>query len=413
MNQTLYFSSISFNGYHNDIWNNIYDSCDYDGKFFMNIGKRLNPNRFVTRHGEWSLPWKQELMPGFEMPELTVFNKTFSEVTDNKALDIKRLINNGQKFVVMYSGGIDSTVIMAALLKNLSDKELASISVSCSSDSIIENPTFFKKYIQNKFTILDSNIHKYDDLYELGYKIITADEGDCIFGTVFGLTLYTNYEYYLQGLSTETQQNLMKYKHRISDETVHYSTYKDLIIKHLQLPEDPEFGRILYEKYDHNVKTSTVPVNSLHDFFWWLIFNVKYLNCSIRGALYFNDRVEYKKMIENVVNWYNDSEYQQWSMNNNNNGTKIHKSMSSYKTVAKDYIYEFDKNPWYRDYKIKLESMWVIAHQQKVTHLTKSTRPVERVGLTKDYKMMYINDSETQEFYKYHLQNYTIEWTHK
>jgi len=411
MNTTLYFSSISYNGYHDDIWNNIYNSCDYDGKFYMNISKRLNPCRFVTRHGEWSLPWKQELIPGFEMPLLSKFTKTFSEVTDNKALDIKKRINIGEKFSVMYSGGIDSTVIMTSLLKNLTETELKSITVCCSSDSIIENPIFFKKYIQNKFTILDSNTHKYDDLYDLGYKIITADEGDCIFGTVFGLTLYTNYDYYLQGLTAETQQNLRLYKNRISDPSVHYSTYKDIIIKHLQLSDDPNFGRILYEKYDHNVKTSTVPIYSLHDFFWWLIFNVKYLNCAVRGALYFNDRVEYRTMIDNVINWYNDTEYQLWSMNNNNNGTKIHKSISSYKTVAKDYIYEFDKNPWYRDYKIKIESMWVIAHQQKVTHLDKNIRPIERVMLTKDYEMKYINDLEVQNFYKHHLQNYRINWT--
>lgn len=413
MNTPLYFSSISFNGYHNNIWNDIYDSCDYDGKFFLNIGKRLNPCRFVTRHGEWSLPWEQELIPGFEMPELVQFDKSFSEVSDSKALKIKQEIEKGTKFAVMYSGGIDSTVIMVALLKNLTETELKNITICCSADSIIENPSFYKNYIQGKFTILDSNLHKYDDLYEMGYKIITADEGDCIFGTLFGLTMYTNFDYYLEGMSEESKNNLKKYKHRISDETVHYSVFKDMIIKHLGLPEDKEFGRILYDKYDHNVKTSTVPVHSLHDFFWWLIFNVKYLNCSVRGALYFNDRVPYRTMIDNVVNWYNDSEYQLWSMNNNNNGKKIHKTMGSYKNIAREYIYEFDKNEWYRDFKIKLESMWVIAHQQKVTHLEKNTRPVERVGLTKDYEMLYINNREVQEFYKYHLQNYTIDWTHK
>ena len=116
-------------------------------------------------------------------------------------------------------------------------------------------------------------------------------------------------------------------------------------------------------------------------------------------------------MIDNVVNWFNDSEYQLWSMNNNNNGTKIHNTVNSYKTVAKQYIYEFDKNEWYKNYKIKLESMWVIAHQQKVTHLDKNTRPVERVMLTKDYEMLYINNPSVQSFYKYHLQNYSIDWT--
>lgn len=407
----LYFSSISFNGYYDKEWQSIYNDCDYNGQFYINISKKLNPCRFVTRNGEWSLPWKQELIPGFEMPEYNpLYNNTFEQITDAKAQSIKNRIHSGEKFALMYSGGIDSTVILVALLKNLNKEELKSIKICCSVDSIIEYPSFYKKYIYGKFDIIDSRINKYDDLITNGLTPITADEGDCIFGTTIGLTFYTNYDYLLEGMSSTVKSNLQKLKHEISNPGVHYSNYKELIIKHLSLDNHPDFGRILYEKYNHNIKTASVPVHSLHDFFWWLIFNVKYLNCAVRGALYFNDRVEWQTAINRIVNWYNDKEYQLWSMANNNNGQKINLSLTSYKNASRDYIWDFTKDDWYKNFKIKLESMWVIAHQQNVKNLPNDTRPVARVGLTEDYEMLYLSNKNVQNFFKQNLQNYKIDW---
>jgi len=412
LNDTLYFSSISFNFYNDAVWQDIYDSCGPDGKFFINISKRVNPCRFVTRNGEWSLPWKQDLIPGFEMPVYDpTFSKTFDQVTNEKALSIKARIQQGERFAVMFSGGIDSTVVVSALIKNLTREELSHIVICASVETIIESPMFWNKFIQDKFTVYDSSKYKYDDLIEEGLTPITADEGDCIFGTLIGLTFYNNYDFYIKDLSEPVKTNLQNLKYKISDPDVHYSVYKDLIIRHLNIPDDPNFGRILYEKYARNAETATVPVHSLHDFFWWLIFNVKYLNCAVRGALYYNDRIEWKTAINTVINWFSDPDYQSWSMVNNNNGQKIKSTLSTYKMAARDYIWDLDHNDWYHGFKIKLESLWTIGIQQDVSKIGKDIRPVARVGLTKDYEMLYISDPAVQDFYRHHLQNYKIDWT--
>lgn len=380
-------------------------------RFFIHIGKRVNPNRFVTRNGEWSLPWKQELIPGFEMPEYNPdYNKSFAEISDLKATEIKNRIHQGERFAVMYSGGIDSTVIMAALIRNLTTEELKSITVCASVNSIIENPLFWDRFIYGKLTVQDSSSIKYDDIIESGLTPITADEGDCLFGTLIGLTMYNNFDYYTKHLSPETRNNLSRLKYRIGDPEVHFSTFKDLIIKYLDLPGEEGFGRILYEKYVHNINTASVPVQSLHDFFWWLIFNVKYLNCAVRGALYLNDRINYRDCIYRVVNWFSDPEYQRWSMANNNNGQKIKKTLSTYKTAARDYIWEVDRNDHYKNFKIKLESLWNIGVQQDLSKLEFKHRPVSRVALTTDFVMHYIDDVDVQEFYRHHLGNYKIDW---
>lgn len=412
LDDTLYFSSISYNTIMDDYWNDIYQQSSPGGKFCFNLSRRINPLRYVTRNGEWSMPWKQEIIPGYEMPVYDpTFNKSFEQITNEQALSIKDRISKGEKFVVMWSGGIDSTVILSSLLKNLNAEDLTSVTICATADSIIENPVFWEKYVHNKLQVLDGSAHKYDDLIEKGLVPITADEGDCIFGTVLGLTFYNHYDFYLDRMSPEVQTTLRNLKYKISSPDTHYSVYKELIIKHLGLGvTDPTFGRLLYQKYDRNIKTASVPVHTLHDFFWWLIFNVKYLNCSVRGALYYNDRVEWKTAINTIVNWYNYPDYNRWSMVNNNNGQKIQTTLASYKTAAKDYIWNFDKNDWYRNFKIKIESMWALTLYQDITKVEIGRIPACRVGLTKNYEMLYANDPGVKDFYRTHLSNYKIDW---
>lgn len=407
----LYFHSLSFNGYQDNTLNDIYKECDTAGKFFIDISKRVNPSRFISRNGEWSLPWDQDLIPGFEMPEYNPnFNMSFSEVTDKRAQEIRTRIHAGEKFAVMYSGGIDSTVVLSSLIKNLTQEETQSITVCASIDSVIENPNFWNKFVLNKFKVIDSKTVKYDDLIEMNLTPITADEGDCIFGTLMGLTLYNNFDYYISELSPKTKERLSLMKDKISSSDVHYSVYKDLIIKHLSVKDNPDFGRLLYEKYHWNIQTSSVPVYSLHDFFWWLIFNVKYLNCSVRGAMYFNDRVDYKTAIYRIFNWFNGADYQRWSMVNNNNGQKIKKSVSTYKSAARDYIYDLDHNEHYKNFKLKLESLFNIVRTQDVKQLVVDQRPAARIFMTDKFEMLSINDESTVKFLKESLLNYKIDW---
>lgn len=409
--EPLYFYSISKPGKPGSYWHDIYNQSSQGGKFYINIAKRLNSNRLFSRHGEWSLPWQQDIIPGFEMPRYdSNFEKSFSDISDSRALDILDKINQGKKIAVMYSGGIDSTVIMVSILKNIPTNLRDRIVVCASSESLVENPCFWQNHIRHNFKIIDSTKIKYDDLIEQGFVPITADEGDCIFGTVFGLSLYYNYDFYTKDLSYDTRRNLENIKHRISDADIHWSRYEDLIIKHLSINDEKDFGKLFYEKISKNISTSSVPVISLHDFFWWMIFNLKYVNCSIRGALYYNDRLSPKESIYSIMNWFNGKEYQLWSMKNNNNGLKIKKTPSTYKFEAKQYIWEYDKNHWFRDFKSKIESLWNIGVQQDVSMLNFDQRPVNRVGLDKNLSLMYITDDYTKDFFKSRLVNCEIDW---
>jgi len=409
---TLYLSGIVYNYYQQDFWNSLEPIVQDGGKFMLNLGKRYKPNRFVSRNGEWSLPWKQEIPPMFRMPTYDPnFSKSFSDVCDERAGDIKNMIASGKKFAIMYSGGLDSTLIMSALIKNLTREELENIVVCCNLHSLIENPIFWKKFIKDKFKLFDSSVIKYDDLIEMGYCPITGDEGDAIFGTMMGHEMMQNYSYYLSKVSSKSRIRLESIKEKQTDPSVHWSKYKDIIIQQFSLGDDAEFGKSWYEKFAKNIKTATVPIQSLHDFYWWMIFNIKYLNCATRISFLLNDRLHCKDLFENkTLNWFNNDGFQLWSMVNNNNGEKIELSPATYKMAARKYIYDLDHNDWYFYFKLKIGSLGVVVYNHNVDHLDKKYRPNARFGLDKNYNTLYIDDPNVQDFIREKMINFKKDW---
>lgn len=413
LNDTLYFSTCENNKIIGSLWERIFNKIPWEGQWYLKIHDKINPNRLVTRNGVWTTPWPQDLIPKFSMPAYDPsFSKTFEEVTDENALRIRNRIHTGERFAVMWSGGIDSTVVLVSLLKNLTQEELKNVTVMCNLESVIENPTFYKNFVHNKIDTLDSGKYKYDDMIALGLTPITADEGDCIFGTLIGLGMYNNFDALIEKVSAPVKEKIKPLRDKISDPNIHYSNFKEIIIQYFNISWDERFGRIFYDKLVHNIETSDVPVHSLHDFFWWFIFNVKYFNCSVRGAIYYNDTLDCKTAIHRIVNWYNDEDYQRWSMANNNNGEKIKDTILSYKAAAKDYIYKFDNNIWYRTFKTKIISLNNIASTQSISRIPEETLPKNRVAIKKDnWELIYSGDPSVEEYFTHHLSNYKIDWS--
>jgi len=408
LNDSIYFMDA---GFHNkktiEFWNSIREQSGEGGKFFIDVSKRMSPNISVSRcSGEWSLPWPQDIIPGFEAPEYDpTFNKSYSDITDLRALEIKHLIQQGNKFALFYSGGIDSTLVLYALLKNLSAEELKSIAICSSIDSILENPNTWHRYIQDKFQVFDSTNYWFDDIIQLGYFPITSEPADQIMGNLMAITMYHNYDAFISHLSPDVQTNLKKIKHKISSDEVHYSAYQDLIVRHLAYDKTPQglkFGRILYEKYNNCVKTSPWPAHSLHDFFWSSYFNLKYTNCILRGPLFYNSKISKKECLDKIVPWFHTEDYQKWAMVNNNNGQKIRNTLATYKYASREYIHNFDKNDWYFHFKTKLESLTNVRAKFRGTNVN--------FGMDKNYQMLSIEDNSVKEYFKHHVTNYKIGW---
>lgn len=335
------------------------------------------------------MPWPCKVVPGFEMPEyLPAFSMSFDEICDAKALDVRTKIRAGKRFALMYSGGIDSTCILVSLLKNLGADDLASVAIVANPHSAIEYPFLWQQHIARRLKVFHSDLMHYDDLLKDGYTPITGDEGDCIFGTNIGIEFYR-----FCGPTARPESP--------------YEKFKDALIRYFSLNDSAHgkrFGELFYLKLDKLAQTARVPIHSLHDFFWWMIFNPKYMNCSLRGVVYFQHELGVKECLDGMVNWYNDSRFQQWSMANNNNGQKIRSGAASYKHAAREYIREFTGDNWYFSYKSKLESL------KNVARVEKERSDVIAV-LVDGYRKGRTTEPALREFLHEGLQTYAIDWT--
>ncbi len=397
------------------------------GRFYFNLARATGMESYIFRNGIWSDPFETSIEPQFSMPSYNSnFNLSFSEVSDLRAADIKELINSTDRpIMIQWSGGIDSTVAIVSLIKNLTKQELERITVSMSGDTALENPHFFNKFIKDKIKIVDSESLLYND-YKEKYNAycICADTGDCIFGAELGNKLYPRMKFIQDDIDTLYQS--------VSSKDVEYSVYKDIIIQHFNnnlknsvatlkqqlvldksigefLPGDETFGEMFYEKIVKNVNTSNVPIHSLHDFFWWTIFNGRYLHCALRAPVTYSIGINKESLINDcVIQWYNTDEYQLWSMTNNNNGEKLTGPIQGlYKTAAKNYIFEFDKDEWYHIHKIKIISLPNIIKR----NWRKNYNDFDPVlGIDTNYNIIKIGTPDVDNYVIDRLVQFKIDW---
>jgi hypothetical protein len=394
---------------HGSHWATVVNKNDSpETKFALNMAVIFGSNRLISRNeGEWTNPWPSKVLDRLVMPKYDpYFSKTYEQVTDERALEIKQRINeHDHKFAVMYSGGMDSTNVLCALLKNLTPEEMRNVSVATSIHAIIESPVFFKKHIHGKLNVIDSDVVKYDHMIEQGYYPITGDEGDGIFGTHAALQMYHNYDALTDRLSGPVKSNLRALKYKVANGDVSFKQYKDLLIA-MFTPYDTDegrmFGHLLYSKIVHNIETQQVPVHSLHDFWWWEIFNLKSTHCSVRCSVFNNDSLTVGQALDHSVNWYNSTDYQLWSMVNNNNGTKIQGDINTYKYVQRQYIKEFTGDDWYFHFKTKLESLNNI--------IMGGGRNETQVAVDHNYKKYSSNDKQVLKYFRYHMENFKFDW---
>jgi hypothetical protein len=408
------------------------------GRFNINMARCLGYESYISRQGEWSDPFETEVEPIHTMPTYDPnFNFSFNEVSDLRALEIKKLINTTDRPVmVSWSGGLDSTVSVVALLKNLTSEELSKLTISMSSDSIVENPQFYYDHIHGKVNVADSTLNLFSDYKEQKNAFcISSDTGDAIFGTELGTKLYAQLHNISKSLTGVLHDDINKLYLNISSEDVHYSKYRDFIVFYLNQmlknnvtstsalsgldyihnnlkvysKTDEMFGDLFYEKLVKNIKTSPVPIHSLHDFFWWSIFNLKYMHCALRAPLLYSVGTNRETLIKDcVIQWYGSTEYQQWSMVNNNNGQKIQgPTQGAYKYAARKYIYEFDNNEWYFTHKIKIASLPSII----IRNWRKNYNSFDSMlGIDINYDAVHLGTPEVDNMVIELLSNSKIDW---
>lgn len=315
-----------------------------------------------ARRGTFTNPWGASSNPIFVPYELEYNDQPLSVLLDRRSTD---LLSLNQPIAIMWSGGIDSTCVLSSFIKNA--KDTSQIIVYCNTDSIAENPKFYKNQILDKLECRNTqDLDVTNDFLE-DYILIHGDPGDCLFGP--SMTMYT---------------------HLLAD-MKHLSPWRDnkdsIVAGIMNQGASEDFANWYTDKISDNIQEVNVEgINTISDWWWWHYFNFKW-EFSIMRPLFQarkKDRSTIKpELFQKFVNntFLNTDYFQNWSYSNLN---RLCRDPELHKIDAKKYIFELDHDMEYFSNKKKTASPYIID-----VH-----RPVY---MDKDLRRFYSNDPELLE----------------
>jgi predicted nucleic-acid-binding Zn-ribbon protein len=320
----------------------------------------------IPRAGINNLPFKNDIVQlvSAEMPEYnSSFSKTWADVTDARAVELLDIIlKSGRQLAVQWSGGIDSTVIVVAILKNFSVEDRTQVVVACNQASVAEYPEFYSKYIVPNFNVIDI------DTVDTRYIQVNGLPADLLLLGTPGLDQC--HPGALDFIAKPWRQN--------SDQLIGYLT---------RITNSPKFGPWYFEKVAESVESVDVPVESCFDFLWWGGFNYHWVAQLTLDWFGFSSE-SFLAHQKTFYQWYNTTDYQLWAMVNNRIGVKFGSKPSDFKLEAKKYIHDYNRDDEYFLNKLKTKS---ISRKRK-----KLIPPPYAV--TDEFKLLYLEqDSELIE----------------
>lgn len=255
---------------------------------------------------------------------------SWEECCAKKAQELLRL--DRQFYYLSYSGGIDSSTALAAILQSWPSSDLKRLRIFLSHESIRENPTFFRDHV-SKFPLFSSFRDLSNRLVQENALMITGELGDQLFGSdILG-----------------TGSRLFGDECLFDD----YRTYAPMLMGLAGRRASREAGMPNFLRYEPIAAECPFPIRTTHDFFWWWNFTQKWQYVKYRFA----ERESWNHAAgygTHVMHFFDSVEFQNWSLQNHDQ--KIRASWKNYKFKAKEYLYGFTKDPAQREL-LKVQSL--------------------------------------------------------
>ena len=284
---------------------------------------------------------------GPAIPDATGFNKTLEDCMLEKA---QRIWDTGRNLKVYWSGGIDSTGALVALIRTAKNDDLdrlivcmdnksTDLSKGKSFSSLTEYQLFFDKFIDGKLNVELMNLFEdyKEDFYDNGTDTTTILIG--------GVNRH---------IAKSVEDNYLCITGELGDQMFGSDAFAndpDLI----NMTSKEFLKRPIYKKHLSDIeklnKACPIDTNKLTDMLWWWNFSTKWCEIRFRAFDCIGDNYHW----DNIVNFYDTEDFQKWSISNPDK--KIKKTPASYKWTLKDFIYDYTKDADYRDNKLKIGSL--------------------------------------------------------
>lgn len=341
----IWYNSVDL--FHSKFGNSYKDYMDkpgFDSYRYMHQFFALNFS-FTDRSKKIVAPIKTKLLPQCALPIYKNVDYNFEELCNNRARWlIDHAKNTNRTLCVMYSGGIDSTLIVVSVLKVATPQELKENIIICMNDmSINENPVFFREFISKQCKVESS--YSFNKLQGNDkYVVVNGEGGDQLFGSA-------------------VMDKIMKDFGK--DIAITAPTYENIHSIFSRYIEDEHAADRITSTLSRVVKGAPIDIDTVFHYFWWINFVTKWQSVYLRSATYTHpDFIKTLKLEDNYFIFFNTKEMQLWTMNNPDK--LIKDNWSSYKYLCKDIIYDFNKDQNYRDNKLKYGSLQHVVATKKM-----------------------------------------------
>ena len=279
----------------------------------------------------------------FNIPTPVKTTRTYEELCNERAAEILRSVENDQNTLyVLWSGGIDSTLVLVSLLKNATPSQKQHIVVLMTEQSIEENPSFFRDHICGALSFDSTGMVPY--MLGSRHVLLDGDGNDQLFGSDF-----------MPGLIRIFGPSIIKKKYEREILDTYFQSYGhhqadiDLCLKLLE--------RLFAASPIH------LPDVSAHA--WWINFTTRWQSVYMRPLTWTAERnashITPEYLARRFYHFFQTEPFQLWSLNNTD--LRIKDSWSSFKWICKDIIYQYTKDADYRDNKLKKPSFFEMLHQ--------------------------------------------------
>jgi hypothetical protein len=276
---------------------------------------------------------------------------------------------------VSWSGGIDSTVALVALMQTVDHGRLI---VVCNNYSVDEFPSFYEQKIKNKLQIITPTyyVNNYQNFFA-----VSGDGGDTVWGVIDNDFWNSNHKKF----------NL---------------PWQDCINK--EIINDIDF-------IEEFCSWSGRKITTWLDLRTWYYLCCKWQDKCMRQYYLIQGLTD-----KDAVQFYNiDSSFQRWTMNNLDQIIGI--QWQDYKIPAKNFIHQYHDDVTYQKYKTKVESVYLapdlITASSKHGNLRSTTTP--RIVLSEDFcdyqfpSWPFISFKEIEDFNdKYQLFDQSLFFNH-
>lgn len=289
------------------------------------------------------------------IPAVATPGVSFAELCDTIGAEIVDEASRMDREIrVLWSGGIDSTAALIAIMKTAEARGYGhNVRVLLSLDSVHENPAFFLRHIDGRYAI-------YSVRYPISAALdaaacnVTGEHGDQLFGS----------------------QLLEPYVRRgLAD--VSYRDIFPLVVAE-RVGSIEAIWRVL-RYLDPVIAAAPVPIRTLFDCMWWLNFALKWQDVSLRMAALRG--ADARAVSESLHHFFRDPRFQAWSLAQI--GTRCPPTWARYKDAAKRYILDFTGDHRYYRTKVKEDSL-----RNVIVDGTADT--AARVFMTEDFRAVTI-----------------------